>query len=422
MTRLIHLFWLLAVATASAHARQEPLVMCDEILRNGQGLACTFTNACVQLGDDFEHHKIVVPYWASKPKKGAVPRFVQVHARKWESMPSNRSRYGRIRVEFEPASSDIFQGRDWIKGANVVVEHTCWNYGHWLYDSLIPVHRLLRNKKLNRHEKTVSVWNLPERTEDTCTNYYEDGLLPGFAFLNMRVSKCFEKLVSGLSLDWGLEFQYHPGQYHGPDLKQYRAFRDSAISPQQRLEDAANHDPKRAHKKRKLLFCDRLDNRQIRNKDELLSFLRRKLGSKWKIEKVLFDDMTQTEQALRISDADVVLGFSGSNVLNAVYGKDDLRVIELLSNGMHNFHSNTFKKMPHLCHRVYRASFRETIFVPDGSRPISNETFAELAVQEEDWKNLDSLYVWRKSSAIELDLNRFWEALGSFIIGRTCNH
>lgn len=419
-----------ATVLARVHARLgdreqggfEPPVMCEEIRKDGQGLACTLRNACVQLADYFDDHKISVylpPL--SRIKTFPRPRYVLVHSRDWFTMP-DYGRYGRVNVEFIPTRSETVRGRDWISGTHVVVEHTCWNYGHFLYDSLIPIHRMFRTKSrgLGKNSPGITIWNLQARTQETCNGFYEDGVLPGFTFLNMKESKCFKELVVGLSVDWSLESNYHPDRFVGPDPKQYPAFRDDFVNSfkREREESPAILSP---DKERKLLFVDRLDNRQIRNKDEFLSFLGKRLGGGWTVEKVVFDHMSMSEQALKIYKADVVLGFAGTGITNSVAGKDGVRVIEILSSGMHDFHTNHFKKMVHVCHSVYRASPEETFFAPTSTLPMSAETFKTLAATKEQWDNEDSFNVWHKSSAVEVDPKRFWDEKGNFLTSNSCN-
>lgn len=365
--------------------------LCGSIVGDGVGIGCHFSNVCVDFG---EHITLTLPRQTAL--KARIPKRVLINTRPQNST-DRRHVYLRARVAV--SENTVEHGETLFHpGHHVLVHSICWNYGHWLYDTAIPLHQLTKSS----YTDTVTVVDL---NSQECGSYHNSTFGLPFHFANgtllesKNATLCFSSLVAGFSPDWGLEAQYNPALYSGPSLDQYQSFRDALYT------DSSPTSTKR------ILISKRTGPRRIINIDTVAVELANRVGSQWSVELVDFANMTIDDQIKTIRSASAIIGLGGSNVLNAVFARDGFRVFEVLPVRMHDFHTNTFKRMPYICHVVHKATDNETVFLDENVAWIDKSDFAKQYYAPEDWKDSQSSRLWHSSASIMLDVDRFWQAV-----------
>lgn len=343
---------------------------------------------CVRFGDTIT---LTLPPKSIAAARSSVPTSVLIGTRPVAS--TQRIMRARVVMSDSLSAGDA----DFRPGNHAFLHSTCWNYGHWLYDTIIPLHRLTRSG----HEATVHAVDV---NSQECLTYHDSTFGLPYTFVNgtslasNNATMCFSSLWAGFSPDWGLEAQYNPSLYSGPSLDQYQSFRDALFT---------DNTPK---SNKRVIISKRAGPRRITNIEFISTELANRLGSEWTVQVLDFSALTIAEQIDAIRSSDAIVGLSGSNVLNAVFARDGFRVFEVLPVRMHDFHTNTFKRMPYLCHAVHRASEQETTFAEKNIAWINKTEFAQLYHADEDWRNPQSSRLWRSSPSVTLDFDRFWGA------------
>jgi capsular polysaccharide biosynthesis protein len=136
-----------------------------------------------------------------------------------------------------------------------------------------------------------------------------------------------------------------------------------------------------------------------------------KLGNEWSYDVVEFGDFTQQDQIKLVNKADILIGMTGTNTLNALFGKPGLRLIEILSERMLDFQGPTINRMGYVDHYIYRASKNETVFLPENIKWISDADFEKEYNRDEVWNEVNSFDLWHRSASVEINNTRFWESM-----------